>query len=136
MEIIRNRPDAIAGPADWFTGQVWIESVAVADRDPQHLQVLKVHFSPGARTAWHSHPAGQVLHVLEGTGRVQERGEPLVELREGETAVTAPDVWHWHGSSPGHSMIHLAIQQPGPEGAPTQWGEHVTDAEYNADTNP
>jgi quercetin dioxygenase-like cupin family protein len=133
MDIIRKRPDAMPGPPEFFSGHVWVETAAIVDNDPQHLNVLKVHFAPGARTAWHSHPAGQVLQVLEGTGRVQERGEPLFEMREGDTVITAPEVWHWHGASPGHFMIHLAIQQPGPNGAQPQWGEHVSEADYNAD---
>ena len=70
--------------------------------------MLKVHFTPGGRTAWHSHPVGQVLYVLDGVGRVQERGGPLFEIRGGDSVVTGPGVWHWHGASPEGFMTHVA----------------------------
>lgn len=99
------------------------------------VALLRVRFTPGARTAWHCHPAGQVLHVLDGTGRVQERGGPVREIRQGDTVTAAPDVWHWHGAGPETFMTHLAAQGAGPAGdAAPVWGEHVTDEEYDGRT--
>ena len=73
MRVTRTRPESVAGPAAWFTGTVWIDQIAAAAA-PSTLHALSVHFTPGARTAWHEHPRGQILHVLEGSGRVQSRG--------------------------------------------------------------
>jgi tRNA (cmo5U34)-methyltransferase len=84
-----------------------------------------VHFTPGARTAWHSHTNGQTLHVTDGEGLVQSRGEPVVTIHSGDTVHTPGDEWHWHGATPDHAMTHLSIT----EGDAT-WGEHVTDDEY------
>jgi quercetin dioxygenase-like cupin family protein len=122
MRIIRQQPPTLAGPEAWFTGTVWYDEISGPS---DGFLAGRVHFSPGARTAWHAHPGGQVLHVLEGTGRVQDRGGPVEELRAGETVVTEAGVWHWHGAAPSHFMTHVAIY----DGA-TEWGDHVTDAEY------
>ena len=73
--------NTVKGPADWFTGDVWIDAVA-RGRDPSRLNVGAVHFSPGARTAWHSHDGGQTLYVTEGRGRVQSRGDELVPFAD------------------------------------------------------
>ena len=133
MEIIHNRPQTQIGPPDMFTGNVLMDRAAVAAGDPQRLAVIKVHFAPGARSAWHSHPVGQILLVLDGVGRVQDRGGPVEEIRSGDAVITAPDVVHWHGAAPGTSMTNLAIQQSTPSGAGTDWGDHVTDAEYGVE---
>jgi quercetin dioxygenase-like cupin family protein len=133
MEITHNGPGTTLGPAETFTGQVWMDKVAMADDEAQRLHVLKVHFTPGARSAWHSHPVGQVLYVLDGIGRVQDRNGPLREIRGGDSVITAPGVWHWHGAAPGFSMTHLAIQQPDPDGVEANWGEPVDDGSYRAD---
>jgi quercetin dioxygenase-like cupin family protein len=90
------------------------------------MSVAAVHFEPGARTAWHAHSDGQTLHVTEGEGLVQTRGEAIVTIRVGDTTYTPADEWHWHGATPEHAMTHLSIT----EGAPT-WGDHVTDDEYH-----
>ena len=115
------------GPADWFTGDVWIDPIAQG-RDGSHLGVNAVHFTPGARTAWHSHSLGQTLYVTEGEGLLQSRDEPIVTIRSGDVLYTPSDEWHWHGATADHFMTHLSIT----EGA-AQWGEHVTDAEYNGE---
>ncbi len=123
MEIQPKQPSA-KGPADWFTGVVWIDLV-VRGRDASHLSVGAVHFSPGARTAWHSHDGGQTLYVTEGRGLVQSRGEPIVEIRPGDVVYTPDAEEHWHGASHDHFMTHLSITEGDPH-----WGDHVTDAEY------
>jgi quercetin dioxygenase-like cupin family protein len=127
MEIERKQATA-KGPADWFTGEVWIDSIVQA-REPSRLNVAAVHFTPGARTAWHAHEGGQTLYVTEGEGRVRSRGEETVTLRPGDVAYTPSGEWHWHGAAPDHFMTHLSLT----EGSPT-WGDHVTDDEYRAAT--
>jgi quercetin dioxygenase-like cupin family protein len=84
-----DHPTTQAGPADWFTGKAWLDEIA-AGESPSRLRALSVHFTPGARTAWHSHPVGQVLHVTEGTGRVQSKGGVMTEIRAGDTVHAEP----------------------------------------------
>jgi quercetin dioxygenase-like cupin family protein len=132
MEIIRVRPPSEQGPSDRFTGSVWIDRIA-AGRDPSRLRSNSVHFAPGARTAWHQHPNGQVLHITEGIGRVQARGGPLHEVRAGDTVITHAGEWHWHGAAPGNHMTHLGMHEAADDGADADWGSHVTDEEYLAD---
>jgi quercetin dioxygenase-like cupin family protein len=128
MEVIRTRPESMAGPPDWFSGTVWIDQIATTPA----LQAASVHFTPGARTAWHEHPRGQILHVIEGAGRIQSRGGPVEEIRAGDTVVAAPGEWHWHGAGPGTFMTHVAMQGSGEDGLYAHWGEKVTDTEYAA----
>jgi quercetin dioxygenase-like cupin family protein len=92
--------------------------------------MLRVRFSPGARTAWHAHPQGQILHVIDGTGLVQERGGQVREIRPGDTVWTGADEWHWHGAGPRTFMTHIAVQQA-VDGVTAEWGEHVS-SEYPA----
>jgi quercetin dioxygenase-like cupin family protein len=127
MEIQPKKPSA-KGPAEWFAGDVWIDSIAQG-LPPSRLSVNAVHFAPGARTAWHSHSLGQTLYVTEGEGLVQSQGEPIVTIRVGDTAFTPADEWHWHGATPDHVMTHLSMT----EGEAT-WGDHVSDAEYRGET--
>jgi quercetin dioxygenase-like cupin family protein len=125
---------ATRGPAEWFTGDVWIDSVARGE-EPSRVRVLSVRFMNGARTAWHSHAMGQTLWVSEGRGLAQARGEEIIEIRPGDIVHTPPDEWHWHGAAPDHFMTHLSITEAPPPGDPrpeADWGEHVTDDEYNA----
>jgi quercetin dioxygenase-like cupin family protein len=131
MRVIRSRPESVQGPADWFTGTVWFDHIA-AGVSPSRLAAISVHFTPGARTAWHAHPNGQVLHVLEGTGRLQLRGGPVEEIRAGDTVVAEAGEWHWHGAAPRNFMTHIAMQEHGDDGAHAEWGAHVTDAEYQS----
>jgi quercetin dioxygenase-like cupin family protein len=126
VEIQPKKPTA-KGPADWFTGDVWIDPI-VRPQAPSRLSVGAVHFHPGARTAWHSHSLGQILYVTEGEGLVQSRGEPIVAIRAGDTVRAPAEEWHWHGAGPDHFMTHLSMT----EGAAT-WGDHVTEAEYQGD---
>ena len=121
MEISRKQQDTAEGPAGWFTGQVWFDQIGATE----HTTVMSVHFTPGARTAWHSHPHGQVLHVTEGAGLVQSRGGDREEIRSGDTVHAQPGEVHWHGAAPGTFLTHLAVQE-----GMTEWAEHVTDDDY------
>src|SRR5262245_1507492 len=117
------------GPAEWFTGQVWMDPIA-EPRPPARMAAVRVQFAPGARTAWHTHPYGQVLHVLTGAGRAQRRGGPVEEIRAGDTIRFEPGEDHWHGAAPDRFMVHLAMQEAGEDGKTTHWAAHVTDQEY------
>ncbi|MFR9722478.1 cupin domain-containing protein [Streptomyces sp. MS19] len=99
-----------AAPPEWVTGAAWVDELAVPE-GPSRVRVDSVHFAPGARTAWHRHPFGQVLHVTEGTGRAQSRGGAVRTLRPGDTVRVAPGEWHWHGAAPDTFMTHLAVQE-------------------------
>ena len=133
MEVQPKKP-SMKGPAEWFTGDVWIDGIAQG-REPSRVRVNAVHFAPGAHTAWHSHVLGQTLYVTEGNGHVQSRGGDIVNIRPGVVVHTPGDEWHWHGAAPDHLMTHLSITEGVPEGQgpETEWGAHVTDAEYRGD---
>ena len=123
MEIVPKEPSA-KGPGEWFTGDVWIDAIArglVLSR----LSVNIVRFSPGARTAWHSHNLGQTLFVTEGRGLVQSRGDRIVEVRPGDVISTPDGEEHWHGAAPDHFMTHLSMTE-----GDARWSKHVTDTEY------
>lgn len=124
-----------AGPADWFTGQVWMDELGVLPGPG--VRALRVTFSPGARTAWHAHPGGQVLHVVDGAGLVQSAGGPVRRMRPGDTVVSGPGEQHWHGATPDQLMSHVAISVGDPgTGGQTVWAEHVSDEDYLADPQP
>ncbi|MCY3996415.1 MAG: cupin domain-containing protein [Rhodobacter sp.] len=130
MEILRagSRPSRI-GPEESFTGRVRIDPVIMAP-DPSRVRALNVTFEPGARTAWHTHPLGQILIVTEGKGLVQKAGGQIQEVLPGDVVWFAPDERHWHGAGPGTGMTHLAIQETR-DGSNVTWMEHVTDIEYS-----
>ena len=134
MQITKNSTDTTAGPSDWFTGTVFIDPVA-APSHGSRLAASSVHFTPGARSAWHSHALGQSLYVTEGHGRVQSRGRDVVDIRSGDVVYTPADEWHWHGAAPDHFMTHISMTEAVGEGhgPETSWGEHVTDAEYRGE---
>ena len=125
MEISRRAATA-KGPAETFTGDVWVDPIT-RGLPPSQLNAAAVRFTPGARSAWHSHDGGQTLYVTEGHGLVQVRGQQIVELDPGDVVFAPDGEEHWHGATPDHFMTHLSIT----EGAP-HWGPHVTDAEYQA----
>ncbi len=127
-------PAARPGPAEWFTGQVTLEELA-APAGPSRSQVVNVRFAAGARTAWHHHPLGQVIHVTAGEGRAQRRGGPVVALLPGDTVWFPPGEEHWHGAAPGSDMTHIAVQET-EDGVAAVWLEHVTDAEHGAPPAP
>ena len=118
------------GNADWFTGTVWQDPVIDAP-EPARVRAARVSFEPGARTAWHTHPLGQTLHVVAGVGRVQPWGGPVREIRAGDTVWIAPGEKHWHGAGPKTAMVHIAMQEA-LDGSHVAWLEHVTDAQYGA----
>ncbi|MFL5755696.1 MAG: cupin domain-containing protein [Chloroflexota bacterium] len=131
MEFLRDRPTAKA-PAETFTGDAWIDQI-VRGQQPSRVRAALVRFAPGARNAWHAHAVGQTVHVTDGVGRIQSRGEGVVEMRAGDTVVTPAGEWHWHGAAPDRFMTHLAIwEAPADGGQETEWGELVTDEEYGA----
>jgi quercetin dioxygenase-like cupin family protein len=132
MEVIRDHQDTQHGSPDNFTGEVWIDAIAVSG-GTSRLRANSVHFAPGARTAWHAHSNGQTLHVTEGIGRAQTRGGPLREIRAGDTVVSAADEWHWHGAAPRHFLTHVGMSDAGSGIGDTTWGQQVGDADYLAD---
>ena len=131
MQITRSSNDTIAGPADWFTGTVHLDMIATPS-EPSRVQAANVHFAPGARTAWHTHPLGQTVHVTEGVGLCQRRGGQVEAIRPGDSVFFEPGENHWHGAAPNRFMAHIAIQEVDDEGSAVSWGEHVTDEEYGA----
>ena len=126
MDVQPSKPTS-KGPANWFTGEVWIDPIA-SGHEPNQLSLGNVHFTPGARTAWHAHTIGQTLHVTEGEGVAQARGEAVIKIRPGDVVTIAGGEWHWHGAARDRLMTHLSLTE-----GDTQWGDYVTDAEYNGD---
>ena len=130
MEITRSSLDTAAGPSDWFTGAVYIDAVAAVS-DASRVSASNVHFTPGARTHWHTHPNGQTIFVLEGVGRCQRRGGPVEEIRPGDRVFFEPGEEHWHGAAPTRFMLHVAIAQADDSGNVVTWGDPVADEEYD-----
>jgi quercetin dioxygenase-like cupin family protein len=131
MQVTRNSLETAPGPEDWFTGAVFIDTVAVPSGSSR-LAAASVHFTPGARTAWHSHPNGQTIYVTEGVGLAQRRGGPAEVIRAGDRVFFEPAELHWHGAAPDRFMTHLALHQVDDDGTAATWGDHVTDEEYAA----
>ena len=129
MQITRNSLDTSPGPSDWFTGSVYIDAIAALS-DESRLGAASVHFTPGARTAWHTHPHGQTIWVTEGVGLCQREGGPVEVIRPGDRVFFEPGENHWHGAAPTRFMTHIAIQQADESGSPVSWGAHVTDEQY------
>ena len=117
-----------AGPAEYFTGAVRVDPVFAA-KEPGRTSGGNVTFSPGARSAWHTHPIVQVLVVTAGVGRVQQWGNPVQEIRPGDVVRIPAGVKHWHGAAPDSSMTHLAITES-LDGRNVEWMEKVSDAQY------
>src|SRR4051794_957823 len=155
MQITRNALDTTPGPADWFSGNVYIDTIAAAPplgaagdpppgaalppggavrrhrRGPRPpLGAAAVHFTPGARTAWHTHPNGQTIFVTAGVGLCQREGGPIEVIRPGDRVFFEPDEKHWHGAAPTRLMTHIAMQLADESGTPVVWGEHVSDEQY------
>ena len=131
MQITRNSVETAPGPGEWFTGAVFLDQVAVPSGSSR-LSASSVHFTPGARTAWHTHPNGQTIYVTEGVGLAQRRGGAIEVIRPGDRVFFEPGEEHWHGAAPTRFMTHLALLDVDDDGNPASWGEHVTDAEYGA----
>ena len=127
------KPPTSRGPADRFTGDVWVDAIAEPKEGDQRMIVSRVRFAPGSRTAWHSHARGQTLHVTEGVALIGTRDGTVVTARPGDTIYTPPGEEHWHGATPQDFMEHLAMLENGDDPATTTvWLEHVDDAQYGA----
>ena len=131
MRITRNGVNTMAGPSEWFTGAVYVDTIATP-ADPSRLSGSSVHFTPGARTAWHTHPNGQTIFVTEGVGLAQRRGGPIEVIRPGDRVFFEPGEDHWHGAAPARFMTHIAMLDVDDKGTGATWGDHVSDAEYGA----
>lgn len=129
MKITRQTIDTMKGSADWFTGDVYVDAAVAPEADSRASGGI-VHFTPGARTAWHVHPHGQTIFILEGVGRVQRKGGPVETVSPGDRVYFEPNEEHWHGAAPNRFMAHFAILQTAEDGTSTTWLEHVTDEEY------
>ena len=129
MQITRNTLDTNRGPGDWFTGSVYIDTVA-APSEHSRVGAACVHFAPGARTAWHTHPHGQTIWVTEGVGVCQREGGPVEAIGPGDRVFFEPGENHWHGATPTRFMTHVAIQQANDACEVVAWGEHVSDEQY------
>src|SRR3954453_6565116 len=148
MQITRSGTETEKGPGAWFTGDVYIDTVlsplwesftdnvyidAVASPAGQSRHAAAfVHFTPGARTAWHTHPFGQTIFVTEGVGRCPREGGPIEVIRPGDRVFFDGGENHWHGAAPNRFMVHVAIQEADESGSPVTWGEHVSDEDYAA----
>ncbi len=120
---------SVKGPADWFTGTVRFDRLFEAP-EPARVAGASVTFEPGARTAWHTHPLGQMLIVTAGCGRAQRWGGPVEEIRPGDVIWFSPGEKHWHGAAATTAMTHLAIQEK-LDGKMVDWMEPVSDAQYD-----
>jgi quercetin dioxygenase-like cupin family protein len=129
MDIVKggSRPTRVA-PKEYFTGTVMQDPVIEAP-EPARLRSTLVTFTPGARTAWHTHPLGQTLLIVSGTGRVQAWGGPVREVRAGDVVWFAPGEKHWHGASPANAMVHVAMQEA-KDDSYVDWLEHVSDEQF------
>jgi quercetin dioxygenase-like cupin family protein len=110
------------GPAEYFSGEVWLEPLVQSPAID--VKAIRVSFAPGARTAWHTHPGGQILIVTSGRGRYQTWGSEIVEFAAGDTIVIPAGEKHWHGAAADGPMQHLALQ-PIVGGSDAEWLEHV-----------
>ncbi len=129
MQLTRDGTATGVGPAEWFTGTVFLDTLA-SPSNGSRLSASSVRFTPGARTAWHTHPHGQTIVVVEGVGRAQRRGGPVEEIRPGDRVFFEPGEEHWHGAAPDRFMTHIAMLDVGDDGRAADWGAHVTDEEY------
>lgn len=131
MEIKRSGSlPSVKGSTDYFTGVVRIDPLFQAN-DPARAVGASVTFEPRARTAWHTHPLGQVLIVTAGSGLVQSWGETIREIWPGDVVWIPPGEKHWHGATATTSMTHIAIQEQ-LDGKTAEWMEKVTDELYQA----
>jgi len=130
---IRLKPPTVKNPPEQFTGDVWFDVIASPQAEDQRMVVGLVRFAPGARTAWHSHAKGQTLHVTQGVALMQSRGGDIIVVHPGQTVYTPPGEEHWPGATPDDFMEHLAMfENSDDRSTTTDWGQHVTDEEYNA----
>ena len=129
MQITRNTLDTGAGPADWFTGTVYIDTITSPEGD-WNLGAAAVHFTPGARTAWHTHPLGQTIWVTEGVGLCQREGGPIEVIRPGDRVFFEPGENHWHGAAPTASWRTSRCSSPTRAAAPSPGASTSATSEY------
>ncbi len=130
MEIIPNgTQSSIQGPEECFTGTVRIDPLFMESKSPSKVSGASVTFEPCARTAWHTHPLGQVLIITAGCGLAQSEGNEMQTIRSGDIVRFAPNEKHWHGASPSTSMTHIAVQEE-LSGSAVTWLEKVSDEQY------
>ncbi|MEU9977756.1 cupin domain-containing protein [Streptomyces sp. NPDC051014] len=130
MKIVRNGLGTMTGPAEWFAGDVYIDVVS-PPAPPARIMGGVVRFTPGARTAWHTHPFGQTIHVTEGISLVQREGGPVEEVKPGDSVHIEPGENHWHGATSACFTTQIAYQAADDSGTHTVWGRRVTDEEYS-----
>lgn len=123
---------SVTGPADWFTGNVRIDSLFPSDGG-RHSNGGIVTFEPGARTRWHTHPAGQTILITQGLGWVQRAGDAIQTVQSGDVVFFEPGEKHWHGASAKVGMSHLAITEV-VDGKAVEWLDPVSEQQYNAAT--
>ncbi|WP_371574654.1 cupin domain-containing protein [Streptomyces sp. NBC_01314] len=125
MELLKQPPPRKL-PAEWFTGDAYANVIRRGEA-PSGMRANMVRFTPGARTAWHSHALGQTLCIVEGIALVQSRGGDIIEAHPGDIIDTPAGEEHWHGAAPDQFMIHLALWGTDD----VTWLEHVSDDEYH-----
>ena len=118
----------ITGAPDHFTGSVRVKSL-FDPTEPSRTSGGVVTFQPGARSAWHTHPLGQILIVTDGVGWIQQWGGPVQVIRKGDVVWIPPGVKHWHGAAPATAMTHIAVQES-LNGVAVNWLEQVTNEQY------
>jgi quercetin dioxygenase-like cupin family protein len=131
VQVTKIGVETTPGPPEWLTGAVYIDTVA-SPSGASRVSASAVHFTPDARTAWHTHANGQTIYVLEGVGLAQRRGGGIEVIRPGDRVFFEPGEEHWHGAAPTRFMLHLALLQVDEDGNSATWGEHVSDEEYGA----
>src|SRR3954469_23570266 len=123
------KQDSATGPVETFTGKVKV-AMLVQGEEPSQMSAGHVCFECGARSAWHTHPKGQLLVVTEGSGLIQEWGKPVQRINKGDVIWTPPGVKHWHGADQKNNMTHTAIQES-MNGKVVEWMEKVSEEEYS-----
>jgi quercetin dioxygenase-like cupin family protein len=129
---IEPKKRTVKGPAAWFTGDVYIDAIHVRKAEPSRMACGCVHFTPGARTAWHSHAVGQTLYITEGIALLGTRDGNVIVARPGQVVYTPPGEEHWHGASPADFMVHIAMYEGTTDGDGATWLEHLSDERYAA----
>jgi quercetin dioxygenase-like cupin family protein len=136
VQIVRNSLATEKCNPEWFTGDAFYDTIADVPA-PARANALSVHFTPGARTAWHTHPLGQTIYVTDGVGLCQREGGLVEEIRPGDRVWFEPDEKHWHGAAPDRFMTHIGIGETDPDsGEAVAWDRHVSDAEYTGPRVP
>lgn len=123
--------DTLNVPASRMVGRAWLDHLATGML-PSRVKVVKAFFEPAARTVWHKHARGQIIHVVDGVLLVQERDNPPQAFVAGQTATCTPDVWHWHGADADHFLTQIAVIETQDDGEDATWGEQVDEDDYQS----